>query len=92
MKKITFKNIDMGHIDKELLRYMPAIGIGLFVVIFVVLTYFAVVPREDPQVLADGMGKLEDLDITFNIKLIKELIADETTSVGAIKGRNPFSD
>jgi|GEM_PF-1194670 hypothetical protein len=80
------------NIVKDNLKYIPVCIISLVVIVFLVLTYFALYPREDAEHIAEGEKRVESLDIRFNMKLLAELSATKTpTQLGTAGGRDPFS-
>jgi len=90
--KLNFDIEKITTFIKTNLKYLPSLIIGLIVVIFAVLTYFAIFPREDADHITEGEARVRSLDIRYNIKLLNELSATKTpTQLGTSGGRDPFS-
>ena len=74
------------------LKYLPAVGIFVVIVVYVFLTFLALYPREDKALLTQGEAEVQELDIRFNTKLLKELETTKTPAqLGTAGGRDPFS-
>ena len=74
------------------IRWLPLYSVVITIVIFLILSYFAVVPRVDDQVRSDGSAQVQALDIQFNTKLLKELAnSTQSAQVNETGGRDPFS-
>ena len=73
-------------------KYLPlALAASIFIV-FAILTFFALYPKEDSAHVVEGEQRLQSLDIRFNTKLLGELSATKTPAqLGTAGGRNPFS-
>ena len=73
-------------------RYWVAITVAVVLISFIILTYIAITPTEDPTVKAEGTARVESLDIQFNKKLLGELAGTtQTPTVTASGGRDPFT-
>lgn len=90
----------MKGIDKEklvnygqqVLRWLPITSIVLTVIVFMILTYYSVVPRVDDAVRAEGSIEVQSLDIRFNSKLLSDLAnTSQPSTVDGSGGRDPFS-
>jgi len=80
------------HLIKNNLRYLPATLITLTIIVFALLTFFAINPREDSGHVLEGEARVRSLDIRFNTKLLGELSATKNpTQLGTAGGRDPFS-
>lgn len=90
--KFNVNTEKITNVVKNNLKYIPVSIIGLMVVIFLILAYKALSPREDTEQIAKGEKRVESLDIRFNMKLLGELSATKTpTQLGTAGGRDPFS-
>lgn len=73
-------------------KYLPVISACLIAFVFLLLTYFALYPRDDSYHIAEGAARVQSLDIRFNTKLLGELGATKTPALlGTAGGRDPFS-
>lgn len=73
-------------------KNLPYVLVGIAVVIFGALTYFALYPRTNDALVVEGEEKVRSLDIRFNMKLLGELGATKTPiQLGTAGGRDPFS-
>ena len=72
-------------------RIFPSLFIVVFMVTFAVLTYLAIMPRDDEVEKTKGDKKVEELDFSFNQKLISEISISKEPAA-TISGRNPFSN
>jgi hypothetical protein len=77
---------------KESAKYIPAILIVTVVAIFGLLTYLALVPGLDKDLIAKGEARKKSLDIRFDTKLLKDLgTTKPSVQLGTAGGRDPFS-
>lgn len=85
-------DLEKSKINKnlvKLIQHLPALGVIAFGIIFMLLCYFALVPREDPATKEIGQKKIDELNIHFNTSLLYDL-SKTHSSTGPINGRNPF--
>jgi len=74
------------------LKYLPAVGIFVITITFVILSFLALYPQNDASLIAEGEARLKSLDIRFDTKLLKELETTKApTQLGTAGGRDPFS-
>ncbi len=90
--KIDFDFEKVIAYAKSKQKYLPWFTIGFIVVLFAILTYSALYPRENNEQIAEGEARVQSLDIRFNTKLLNELGSTRTpTQLGTAGGRDPFS-
>jgi hypothetical protein len=90
--KIKFDSDKIISFIKANLRYLPTAIISIIAVIFAILTLFALSPRENLEHAAEGQARVQELNIRFNTKLLKELSSTkDPAQLGTSAGRDPFS-
>ncbi len=87
--KFDLNNPKLVAAKQSIIRLLPVICVVAFVLAFSVLTYLALAPRDDDTTVAAGEQKLNELNLSFNGRLLKSLSSPETSS-GSSSARNPF--
>jgi hypothetical protein len=89
------KKIDMVKINDmydKYKKYLPVLIMTVVVLAFVILTFFALYPFKSDALKADGEQRVEELNINFNSKILKELETKQKPSeITGIGGRDPFA-
>ncbi len=86
--------VDASGIGKKLVRQRKKFVISLLVfiiILYIVLAYLALMPREDKQMATLRSQRSQELNIIFDKKLLEKLRnAGATINVFGESGKNPF--
>ena len=90
--KLSFSKVKFEKTVRSIWKMFPIISVLLIMVIFLIMTYIVITPREDADVKAAGDAEVQSLNINFNKKLLDQLAGTtQTPTVNESGGRDPFS-
>jgi len=90
--KIEINKEKLQNTLAAFLRVLPSLLVLFTIVVFAILAFWALYPREDEEIRVQGDKRIEELNIKFDTKLLDSLDTTKApTQIGGNGGRDPFS-